>query len=171
VGRLDPAFAEFAAARYDSLLRFALVVSGDRDAAQDLVQTALLRTGLRWQWIRRQDDPEAYVRKVIIRTQLNTATRIWARETYDVPEESRPDPGFAVAEDRSRLWSGLLTLPLRQRAIVVLRYLYDQSEQQTAEQLRCSVGTVKSQCSRGLARLRAELDAPAAADSRSTDVE
>jgi RNA polymerase sigma factor (sigma-70 family) len=60
-------------------------------------------------------------------------------------------------DERGRLWAALMTLPVRQRAVVVLRYLYDQSELQTAEQLQCSVGSVKSQSARGLARLRTVL--------------
>jgi RNA polymerase sigma-70 factor, ECF subfamily len=163
VARWEPAFAEFAAVRYASLLRFALAVCGDRDQAEDLVQTALVRTALRWTSVRRRDDPEAYVRRVIVRQQINAWRRLWSRERPVAQVADRPSPDAAGGVDeRDRLWAALMTLPVRQRAVVVLRYLYDQSERQTAEQLQCSVGSVKSQCARGLARLRSVLaDEPA----------
>jgi RNA polymerase sigma-70 factor (sigma-E family) len=163
VARWEPAFAEFAAARYASLLRFALAVSGDRDQAEDLVQTALVRAALRWSSVRRRDDPEAYVRRAIVRQQINVWRRLRSRErsVAQVPDRPSPDAAGGV-DERVRLWQALMTLPVRQRATVVLRYLYDQSEQQTAEQLQCSVGSVKSQSARGLARLRTVLsDDPA----------
>jgi len=113
---------------------------------------------LRWSSVRRRDDPEAYVRRAILRQQINTWRRLRSREqpVAQVPDLPTPDAADAV-DERGRLWAALMTLPVRQRAVVVLRYLYDQSEQQTAEQLQCSVGSVKSQSARGLARLRTVL--------------
>src|SRR5207302_1853653 len=120
----------------------------------------------------RKDDPEAYVRTVIVREHINLWRRLSSRERVIGvhAEVARLDPSLAAVEDRDRLWTALTSLPARQRAIVVLRHLYDQSEQQTAEQMRCSVGTVKSQCSRGLQRLRAALSGDATgADREPTD--
>ena len=113
---------------------------------------------MRWSSVRRRDDPEAYVRRAILRQQINTWRRLRSREqpVAQVPDLPTPDAADAV-DERGRLWAALMTLPVRQRAVVVLRYLYDQSEQQTAEQLQCSVGSVKSQSARGLARLRTVL--------------
>lgn len=172
VGRMEAAFAEFAVARYASLFRFALAVSGDRAQAEDLLQTALVRTAVRWGSVRRRDDPEAYVRRVIVREHINAWRRIRSREQMNAEplEAGQPDAALAAVEERDRLWAALLALPVRQRAIVVLRHLYDQSEQQTAEQMRCSVGTVKSQCARGLQRLRVALNEDASrAGWESTD--
>src|SRR5207248_6672061 len=120
----------------------ALAVSGDRGQAEELVHTALVRTAVRWSSVRRKDDPEAYVRTVIVREHINLWRRLSSRERVIGvhAEVARLDPSLAAVEDRDRLWTALTSLPARQRAIVVLRHLYDQSEQQTAEQMRCSVG-------------------------------
>ncbi len=153
---LDPDFAVFANARLGSLTRFALAVSGSREAADDLVQAALLRTALRWRSIDDKSHAEAYVRTAIVRLHLNSWRRVRSRETpvAHLPEPASRDAALQAVEDRDQLWSALRTLPPRQRAVVVLRFLYDQTEAQTAEQLGCSIGTVKSQKAKALAALR-----------------
>jgi RNA polymerase sigma-70 factor (sigma-E family) len=148
------AFDRFARARTGALLRFAHVLTGDADRAADLVQDALERTAIAWPRIVNRDDPEGYVRRIIV----NRHVSIWRRtrrerlvaEIPDVPY-TPPDPHDAA------LWSELATLPPRQRAVLVLRFYEDLGEAQTAALLGCSVGTVKSTTSRGLARLRARL--------------
>lgn len=161
-------FTAFAAARLPSLMRYALAVSGDQAAAEDLVQTALLRTALRWTTIRDKGQAEAYVRTAIVRGHLNTWRRLRLRETPRplLPEAGMEDPELGRMEDRDELWVALRALPARQRAVVVLRFLYDQTEAQTADQLGCSLGTVKSQNSKALASLRSLLDSPEALDDR-----
>jgi DNA-directed RNA polymerase specialized sigma24 family protein len=123
-------FTVFVAASSRRLLRTAFLITGDQDRAEDLLQMALERAYLRWGKIRRSELPEAYVRRVIVNAAVDTgswlATRCWR-----------------VRE-----------LPARQRAVLVLRYFDDLTESETARVLGCSVGTVKSQHSRAIARLR-----------------
>ncbi|MDX6208462.1 MAG: hypothetical protein QOE24_853 [Frankiales bacterium] len=158
---LDPDFSAFATARLGSLMRYALAVTGSPAAAEDLVQTALLKTALRWGSIRDKSQAEAYVRTSIIRLHVNTWRRVLHRETAvsHLPDTGLDDAGLDRADDREQLWSALRALPPRQRAVVVLRFLYDQTEAQTADQLGCSIGTVKSQNAKALASLRGLLDA------------
>jgi len=158
-------FAVWARARMDGLLRFGVVLAGDNDAAQDLVQTALARTWAAWPRLLRRDDPEGYVRRVMVNEQIG----VWRRKrrrTVPVPAASVvSDPADAVIDPADRLWAALLALAPRQRAVLVLRYCEDRSEVDTAALLGCSVGTVKSQTSKGLARLREVLASESAMDA------
>ncbi|HEX3908879.1 MAG TPA: SigE family RNA polymerase sigma factor [Mycobacteriales bacterium] len=163
--RNEDGFAEFVQARLLPLTRFAYLICGDRNAAQDLVQTALTRTMLRWSKID-QGRAEAYVRTAIVNEQRMAWRRRWRgeRPTLELPEVIGAD-AFARVDQLDALQRALAGLPVRQRAAVVLRYLDDMTEAQAAEVLQCSVGTVKSQTSRGLSRLRALLsDADAQED-------
>jgi len=147
-------FAEFVAARGQALQRTAFLLTGDWALAEDLVQTALARAYPRWGQIRR-DDPEAYVRRVIVNTWSSWWRRRWRGEvpTETLPEHAATDE-YAGSDRRGALRAALDRLPRRQRAIVVLRYHEDMSEAQVAHALGISVGTVKSQASRALAKLR-----------------
>jgi RNA polymerase sigma-70 factor (sigma-E family) len=153
----DDGFREFVELRYVELLRTAYLLTGARPAAEDLVQTALLRAMRRWSKI---DDPVAYLRRVMVNQRTSgwrRAVRLTEQLTAHVPERAG---GVDVADQvatRDELVRALGTLPPRMRAVLVLRYWEDQSEVETAELLGCSVGTVKSQASRGLARLRMGL--------------
>jgi RNA polymerase sigma-70 factor (ECF subfamily) len=164
----DDEFTAFAGARLPSLMRYALAVSGDQATAEDLVQSALLKTALRWSGIRDKSQAEAYVRTSILRGHLNTWRRLRRRETPVslLPEAGLDDPELGRMNDRDQLWAALRALPARQRAVVVLRFLYDQSEAQTAQQLGCSLGTVKSQNFKALHSLRVLLETPEALDDR-----
>ena len=152
----DGGFGEFVAARQVSLLRAAWLLTGNGVHAQDLVQHALVKTLPRWRNLVDEGHPEAYVRKVMLNSYLSWWPRLGGREEprADLPEAAAEDPGLARAELRAALVGALNRLPRRQRAVVVLRYYEDLSEAQTAAELGCSVGTVKSQASRGLAALR-----------------
>ncbi|GIF76983.1 SigE family RNA polymerase sigma factor [Asanoa siamensis] len=154
----DDGFREFVQVRYMGLLRTAYLLTGSRDAAQDLVQNALVKVMSRWS---RVDDPMAYLRRTMVNERTARWRRIGSREilTAFVPERWRPDPANTVVE-RDELLSALGQLPARMRAVLVLRYWEDLSEADTAAILGCSVGTVKSQAARGLAKLRVLL-APA----------
>ena len=145
-------FDDFARARMHELLRFAHVLTGDPHRAADLVQDALERTLLSWDRVIRKDDPEAYVRRAIVNRHVSVWRRL-RREALvpDAPE--RPYDGERAFD--TELWAALATLPPRQRAVLVLRYYEDLTEADTAAALGCSVGTVKSQTWRALARLRA----------------
>ncbi|SDN83236.1 RNA polymerase sigma-70 factor, sigma-E family [Klenkia soli] len=155
---LDAEFDAFVRRRYGGLLRTAHLLTGDRALAEDLLQTALLETYRRWDRLADREDPVGYVRRVLVTTQTGWARRFSSREQVLAfpPDSWREDAGPA---DRLDLWVALRQLPPRMRAVLVLRFYEDLSEAATAEVLRCSVGTVKSQTSRGLARLRTRLPA------------
>jgi len=149
-----PAFDEFVRTRHADLLRFAHVLCGDRYLAGDLVQDALERTGLAWRRVLRQDDPEGYVRRAILNAFLNS--RRARRREHLV--DAVPEVGRADREPRDeQLWQQLAALPRQQRAVLVLRYYLDFSEAQIADQLGCSVGTVKSTAARAMTKLRRSL--------------
>jgi RNA polymerase sigma-70 factor (sigma-E family) len=151
----DDGFREFVEIRYGDLLRTAYLLTGTRDAAQDLLHTALLKAMRRW---RRLDEPVAYVRRILVNERTSRWRRTGSREllTATVPDRVRPDATEAVVV-RDELLTALQKLPARMRAVLVLRYWEDLSEADTADLLRCSVGTVKSQAARGLTRLREVL--------------
>jgi RNA polymerase sigma-70 factor (sigma-E family) len=146
-------FEAYVLARGDALHRTAFLLTHDHALAEDLVQTALARS---WgAWSRIDGDPDAYVRKVIVNTYASWWRRRWNGEhpTESLPDTAHDDHGDAVAR-RDGLVRALATLPRRQRAVIVLRYFEDLTEAQTAEALGVSLGTVKSQNAKALARLR-----------------
>lgn len=151
-------FRDYVAARWSALLRTAWLLTGDWALAEDLLQTALAKTWRRWPSLQRTDQPDAYVKTVMVNTLFTWRRRKWRGEyAYaDVPEHSAPDAALGEIESRDRVHRLLRDLPPRQRAVLVLRYVEDFSEQQTADALGCSVGTVKSQAARALSRLRDE---------------
>jgi RNA polymerase sigma-70 factor (sigma-E family) len=145
------AFDEFARGRMPALLRFAHVLTGDPTRAADLVQDALERTLLAWPRVVNKDDPEAYVRRAIV----NRNVSVWRRRRREQLVSETPDRPYADPPGHDAdLWAALSKLPTRQRAVLVLRYYEDLSEAQCADVLGCSVGTVKSQTWKALARLR-----------------
>jgi RNA polymerase sigma-70 factor (sigma-E family) len=154
------AFEDYVRGRHVELLRFAHVLTGDPHLAADLVQDALERAGLGWRRIRRQDDPEGYLRRTIVNTYLNRR-RALRRERLvaDLPERAGAPPDADEPFD-GELWALLGTLPRQQRTVLVLRYYLDLSEAQIAEVFGCSVGTVKSNASRAMAKLRTALAPP-----------
>ena len=152
-------FADWAQARMDALVRFGVALAG-ADGAEDLVQTALARTWAAWPRVERRDDPEGYVRRVMVNTQIGEWRRGRARRRVNgvvVASGLVADASESVVDGAAPLWSALRALPPRQRAVIVLRYCEDRSELETAALLGCSVGTVKSQAAKGLAKLRAAL--------------
>ncbi|MEW2394955.1 SigE family RNA polymerase sigma factor [Streptomyces sp. NPDC046862] len=162
-------FREFVAGRSSALLKTAVLLSGgDRHAAEDLLQNALIKAAGRWHRI---DEPEAYVRQVLYRQQVSRWRLKWRRREVSVaelPEESGPGDGAAAAELRLLMRGALARLTARQRTVLVLRYFEDLPEADVARILGCSVGTVRSTTHRSLARLRAlapELAALGPADA------
>lgn len=155
----DRDFDAFVLAHGGSLARSAYLLTGDRQRAEDLVQTALAKVSLRWDRVVAGGPPAAYVRAVIVRTAIGWHRRRWTGEVADgrVPELVTGDE-TATVDARDRLRRALLVLPARQRAAVVLRFYEDRSEADVAALMGCSVGTVKSQTAKGLARLRAVLE-------------
>lgn len=153
-------FAEFALARGGALHRAAYLMVGDSQLAQDLVQEALTKTYVAWPRLRDTANAEAYCRKAITTTAISWFRRKgWNNErpTGYLPDtESRVGFESAVTE-RDAVWRALQDLPPRQRAALVLRFYEDLSEAQTAEAMGCALGTVKSQVSAGLTKLRQRL--------------
>jgi RNA polymerase sigma-70 factor (sigma-E family) len=149
-------FAEFVEARERALQRMAWLLTGDWGLAEDLVQTALARAWPRWERIRRRDNPEVYVRRVIVNTWASWWRRRWRGERASAAVPDGPAAGDVAAEVAVRMAvrSALGSLSDRQRAVLVLRVYEDLPEAQVAAVLNCSVGTVKSAMSRALAKLR-----------------
>lgn len=157
-GDVEPEFTSWVLARRGSLLRTAWLLTGEGGSAEDMVQTALLRCWRHWSRVRKMADIDAYVRKIMTNLYLSDRRRRWSGEE---PTGTLPDTmavPLAAADDRARLLSALVRLPRGQRAVVVLRFAEDLSEQQTATLLGCSVGTVKSQTARALTALRDDAD-------------
>ena len=149
----EAGFTEFVRVSGTALLRTAALLVGDRGHAEDLVQGVLERMYVRWDRI--DGPPEAYARRALTHAAVNRWRYRRARpELPLLTEESPARDGAADVDLRDALVRALLTLPPRQRAVLVLRFLDDLSEVEVARSLGCSVGTVKSHASRGLARLR-----------------
>lgn len=147
-------FEDFVVGRGQALQRFGYALTGDWALAEDLLQTALARAYLHWSRIQ-NDDPEVYVRKIMINTWSSWWRRRWRGEVPTArPPEVTAQDGFACVDSRQALRVALRGLPARQRAVVVLRYHQDMSEAQVASLLGISVGTVKSQAAKALASLR-----------------
>ena len=153
MGEADESFHAYVSARRSALLRSAYLLTGDHHAAEDLVQTALFKTALRWRRVAAGGDPEPYVRRVL----YNEHVSVWrrGRRITEVPVEPPEQVGApAGSEDRLVLREALARLTPKQRAVLVLRYFEDLTEVQTAAVLGCSPGTVKSQTRHALERLR-----------------
>jgi RNA polymerase sigma-70 factor (sigma-E family) len=159
-------FEDFVHARSGSLLRTALLLTGqNRAEAEDLLQLALERAYRHWARICGSDEPERYVRRILANASADRWRRLTRRPEQSLPSGDTgpgvPDRTAEVAE-RDYLLRALAELPPRQRAVLVLRYFDDLSEAETAEMLGCSLGTVKSQAARALARLRDSAGSPQA---------
>ena len=156
-------FEEFAAARLAALLRYAVLLSGDREEARDIVQEVLARALVKWNRIGSVQDPYGYVRRMVTNEflSLRRRRRVWTvplgpeavegASAPRVPEQPEPDDD---------LWRLLMRLPRQQRAVIVLRYYESLSDLEIAEVLGCRTGTVRSNASRALAALRVEFDEP-----------
>ncbi|RTL62403.1 MAG: SigE family RNA polymerase sigma factor [Pseudonocardiaceae bacterium] len=155
-------FAEYFDARRDTVRRTAFLMCGDWHRADDHAQAAFVALHRHWRRIRGRDDVrvlDAWVRRTLMRSVVDESRRPWRRErfTSEVPDAvPTRDAGDGVAT-RETLVTALRSVPSRQRAVLVLRYFDDLDVAATAEALGCSVGTVKSQTSHGLAALRAAL--------------
>ncbi len=154
----DAAFSEFVASRQVHLRRIAYAICGDWYRADDLLQTALTKAYVAWPRIRDDGREEAYVRRIIVRANVDEHRRPWRRERAGLEDH---DPAAAPAglavEERSALFDALQALPAMQRKTVALRHWLGLSVEETAAELGIATGTVKSHSSRGLAALQAEL--------------
>jgi RNA polymerase sigma-70 factor (sigma-E family) len=156
---VDARLGDYVRGQWPALVRYATALCGDPTEAEELVQSALVRVALRWPFVRDKDNPDGYVRRAIVNGYLTTWRRVRSRETSvaEVPETAASTDGTGGVDDVMTVRRALAGLPPRQRAVLVLRYLEDRSEQETAQLLGCSVGTVKSQASKALAKLRGVL--------------
>ena len=166
MARTDADFDAFVAAHVNDLLRTAYLIAWDEVEAEDLVQECLFKVARRWPRVRSMDQPRAYARRILINLATDGArSRARRRVELEPPSASSAersvDP-LAALDTHAELVDALGQLPPRQRAVLVLRYFNDLTEAQAAEVLGCSAGTVKSNASRGLARLREvfELSSP-----------
>ena len=154
-----PAYEEYAAAAWPNLYRVAYLLAGAHADAEDLAQQALVKVFRNWTKVAASDSPDAYVRRILTNTYLSARRplRLQRELITDRVPEGAVEPGTAAPEQRLLLWPHVRALPPRQRAVVVLRYYEDLSEQQIADALGCTTGTVKSTSHKALARLRAVL--------------
>lgn len=149
-------FDAFVVASSPRLLRTAYLLTHNWASAEDLLQSALAKSWFAWSRV--DGNPEPYVRKIIVTTHSSWWRRRWHGET---PSAALPDHGAVrdetrTVDDRRDLWTALGRLPARQRAVIVLRFYEDLTEAETADTLGVSVGTVKSQTAKALARLRVD---------------
>lgn len=153
----DWEFAAFFEAQFAAACRYANALCGDRSEGEEIAQQAFVRVYARWPKVR-AETADAYLRKTLTRLFLDTKRRGRAREVAvaDLPELPT-EPKQAVLE-RGLVRAALLRLPKKQRAVVLLRFVYDLPIEDVATALGCSHGTVKSQASRGLATLREAYD-------------
>jgi RNA polymerase sigma-70 factor (sigma-E family) len=150
--RLHDDFCSWAASRQERLLRAAYLMCGDRQLAEDLLQEAFIKVAMRWEKVG-SENPDGYVRRILYRDNVS-----WWRRRREIPVETLRDsarPGDPDAAERVvAVRSALASLTSKQRAVLVLRFFEDLTEREAAEVLGVSVGTVKSQTSVALARLR-----------------
>lgn len=153
--RRSQEFTDFVGARYGHLLRSAILLTGNRHTAEDLVQEALLRTYSSWNRVEVVGAAEAYTRTTMVRLLIKDRRRRWSGE---IPTAELPELPGGWIDDRTALVvtvrEALRQLPMDQRLVLVLRYLEDRSEAEVARILGCRVGTVKSRASRAIAKLR-----------------
>jgi RNA polymerase sigma-70 factor (sigma-E family) len=161
-------FEEFAEARLQALLRYAVMLTGDPHTAQDLVQETMIRAQLKWRRITAASVPEHYVKRMLTNAYIDLHRGSWLRRVVLRAEISEPlvpqsiGPGLVAdhaeaSADRDQMWLWLGRLPRRQRAALVLRYYESLSDVEIAEVLDFAIGTVRSLISRALATLRADV--------------
>jgi RNA polymerase sigma-70 factor (sigma-E family) len=151
----EPAFRDFLAARQLWLSRIAYLLTGDHHAAEDLVQSVLVKVARHWRRVAAADAPDAYLRRMLYNEHASLRRGAGDSIPLAVPPEPAVGPDVADAVVRRLVARrALAVLTPRQRAVLVLRYFEDLSEADTAEVLGCSRGTVKSQTHHALGRLR-----------------
>lgn len=156
MGRYD-GFEEFFLAQRRSLSRTALLLTGDRLAAEDLLQEALTRTAERWPRVTAKGDPTAYIKQIMlndVRSAWRRQRRVSEQAVSAVPDEAATADFASGSDTATALLAALRQLAPRQRAVLYLRFYEDRSEAETGRLLGCSVGTVKSQTHDALAKLR-----------------
>ncbi len=159
-------FEEFVQAELRALTSFAGALAGNRHLAEDVLSDALLKVARRWRRVGAMDDPAAYVRRVVVTTYLSDRRKAQRRQTVPAAtltrlEQPGPDASAAVIA-RDEVAGLLAQLPPQQKAVIVLRYLLDETDEHIAQAIGCAPGTVRSHLSHARAALR--LAASAGAD-------
>jgi RNA polymerase sigma-70 factor (sigma-E family) len=158
--RRDEEFSEFFTSRFDWVRRTAYALCGDWPEAEELAQNAFVKAYAKWPSIRRET-AEGYVRTIVTRLFLDNRRRRREDPVAELPERG---VGGGYDDPDARLNAALLRVPPKQRAALVLRYVHDLSIEQTAAELGCSEGNVKSQTARGLATLREAYGEPVSSE-------
>ncbi len=151
-------FEEYAGIAWPSLYRYAYLLAGNHADAEDIAQQTLMKAYRSWSRVKDSDSPTAYLRRMITNTYLSQRRPKGRR--LELLTDAPPEPGHAPVggpEERMALWPHVKSLPPRQRAVIVLRYYEDLSEQEIADALGCSRGNVKSTAHHALKALRAAL--------------
>ncbi len=158
-------FEEFAATRLDAVVRFAAVLTNDRGLAEDVVQEVLIRAHKRWAQIEGLEQPEAYVRRMIV-NEFYSWRRKWARISPRPSDDldGPVDDQAATIADRRTLLDEIAKLPRKQRTVLVLRYYEGMADAEIAATLGCAETTVRGYAFRALKTLRVELT-PAAMEA------
>jgi RNA polymerase sigma-70 factor (sigma-E family) len=152
-------FSDFAHSRWPRLVRLGYGLTRDRGLAEDLAQTTLANAYASWSRVRKADDPDAYLRRILL-----NSYRAGFRKRRVAEQLSDAVPDLAVADplgqhgDRTAVLAAVAALPPKQREVVLLRFWLDLTEIQVATTLGCSVGNVKSQTARALAKLRVSAE-------------
>lgn len=157
--QLEERFTAFVQARGDHHLRLATLLTGDPQAAEDLVQASLVKLYRAWPRLDTAADPDAYLRRIIVNTHRSWWRARWRRETpvRAVPDTSSGEDTAERQADGVLVRQALARLPRQQRAVLVLRYLEDLPEAEVASLLGCTTGTVKTHAHRGLRAIRSAL--------------
>ena len=151
---MDARLAEYVRGQWLALVRYATMLCGDPSEAEEIVQSTLTRVALRWRFVNDKDNPDGYVRRALVRACIDSGKRRRREPTVaELPDVAGADR-IRQVDDADQLRRALALLPPRQRAVLVLRYFDDATEAAAAQVLGCSVGTVKSQTAKGLAKLR-----------------
>jgi RNA polymerase sigma-70 factor (sigma-E family) len=156
---LGVTFEEYVLTRGPALVRLARLLLGDDHRADDLVQEVLAKAYPRWARIARADDPDRYVRRMLVNARNSWWRRaVRRREISLAGVDALPASSSGVdSADRDALWQLVAALPARQRAALVLRYYEDLDDAAIAEILGCSAVTVRTHVMRGIATLRAKV--------------
>lgn len=149
----EAAFTAYVTERRAHLFRTACVLCGDPHRAEDVVQDALAKLYVAWPRVSRENNVDGYVRRILVNAHHDQRRRPWRRESLIDPGD-RPAQPTLSAEDSDLVWTAVRALPIGQRKVVVLRHFWGLTVEETADELRVSTGTVKSQTSEAVTKLR-----------------
>ena len=153
----DEEYTAFVAAQRTQLRRIAYAICGDWQRSEDLLQNALVKLYVAWPRLHRDGREMAYVRQILVRTNIDESRRAWNRERPGLEQHDPATREPLPVEERSALFDALQDLPISQRRVVVLRHWLGLSVAETAAELGISTGTVKSHSSRALEKLQSVL--------------